>query len=126
MFGFPHTHTHTPAAADEASRRFSLHQWQGISHLIDPALQQQARQILTEVLQLQHDIDQARKDMLKARQEAAEAAIPVTTTNPQPRLPFHSKEQQHLLRKRHGLETALRESRQTQVSPKCRIYVYKN
>ena len=47
--------------------------------------------------------------MLKARQEAAEAAIPVTTANPQPRLPFHSKEQQHLLRKRHRLETALRE-----------------
>ena len=61
------------------------------------------------MLQGQLDIDQARKDMLKVSQEAAEAAIPVMTANPQSRLPFHSKEQQHLLRKRHRLETALRE-----------------
>ncbi len=72
--GRPREKSADPAAADEVSRLFSLHQWQGISHIIDPALQQQARQILTEVLQLQHDIDQARKDMLKARQKAAETA----------------------------------------------------
>ena len=73
--GRPREKSADPAAADEASRRFSLHQWQGISHIIDPALQQQARQILTEVLQLQHDIDQAgRRPRLTSRRKEAQAS----------------------------------------------------
>jgi hypothetical protein len=55
------------------------------------------------------DVDQARRQMIAARIEAANSVIPVVTEEQQPRMQFRSKEQQLQLRKRRSrLEAALR------------------
>ena len=107
--GRPHAQPERKKEAEAAPRQFSLEQWQGISHIVDPELKQAARQSSERLQHGAGDSDLERRQMLGARSAAGENTIPLGQPKHEPRLPYRNAEQQRLLRKRCRVESALRE-----------------
>jgi hypothetical protein len=103
-----------PKTAKEAGKewyqKLSLKQWRGISHKIDEPLRVLAKQSLDSLAKGEGDVALARRKMIASRIEAEKEAMPVIPEEQQARLPFCSKEQQLLLRKKSRMEAALREA----------------
>ena len=107
--GRPHAQPERKKEVETAPRQFSLEQWQGISHIVDPELKQAARQSSERLQHGAGDSDLERRQMLGARSAAGENTIPLSQREHTPRLPYRNAEQQRLLRKRCRVESALRE-----------------
>ena len=93
----------------ELHQKLTMKQWQGVSHKIDPQLRALAKHSLERITN-GGDVDLERKQMIKARIQAVQEAIPEKSVMAATaRLPFRSYQQQSLLRTKCKLEAAMRE-----------------